>query len=569
MANCVVLLSSLCLYFMSLSLLPLPVLSRPTHPLPWSILSPEDLLPESSASPSPSPPPPLRLWPLPHTLTRGASSIRVRRPLRFHVNGPAVHSLVLREAVRRTTDLIFLHARSRGAKGGEGGGEEKRESGGEEREELAEVIVSVDSDCETLQLETDESYRLEIPSNGSAARVHAPTVYGAVHALQTFSQLCSYDWRVKAVQIKETPWSIKDKPRFAHRGLLIDSARHYEPIRVLRQILDSMAAAKLNVLHWHIVDDQSFPLEIPSFPRLWRGAYSEGERITMEDAKDLVEYARLRGIKIMAELDVPGHTRCWGIGYPELWPSTSCQSLLDVSKNFTFQLIQGILEDFSSVFPYRLLHLGGDEVDTACWTETPRVREWLSSQGWSARQAYAEFVLNVISMAQDRGWHPVNWEEPFHIFGDRLPPNSIVHNWIQGGVAPQIVAAGHRCLVSNQDVWYLDHLEVQWDKFYNNEPLAGIEDPEEQKLVLGGEVCMWGETADPSDVLQTIWPRAAAAAERLWSPRDVVENGDRGEVEERLEWFRCLLHERGVPAAPVQNIFARTAPPRPGSCFEQ
>ncbi|BAT83080.1 hypothetical protein VIGAN_04018100 [Vigna angularis var. angularis] len=386
---------------------------------------------------------------------------------------------------------------------------------------------------------------------------------------QTFSQLCSFDYTTKKVKIYKAPWSIQDKPRFAYRGLLLDTSRHYLPIIVIKQIIESMSYAKLNVLHWHIIDEESFPLEVPTYPDLWKGSYTRWERYTVEDAYEIVNFAKMRGINVMAEVDVPGHAESWGAGYPDLWPSPSCREPLDVSKNFTFDVISGILTDIRTIFPFELFHLGGDEVNTDCWRSTPHIKEWLQNHNMTARDAYQYFVLKAQEIAVSKNWSPVNWEETFNTFPSKLHPKTIVHNWLGPGVCPKVVAKGFRCIYSNQGVWYLDHLDVPWDEVYTAEPLEGIQKASEQELVIGGEVCMWAETVDTSDVQQTIWPRAAAAAERLWSQRDSSSKNVTITALPRLQNFRCLLNKRGVPAAPVKNFYARRAPVGPGSCYEQ
>uniref|UniRef100_A0ACD5XWJ4 Uncharacterized protein n=1 Tax=Avena sativa TaxID=4498 RepID=A0ACD5XWJ4_AVESA len=362
--------------------------------------------------------------------------------------------------------------------------------------------------------------------------LQAKTVFGALHALETFSQLCYFDFVLSVTGLDSAPWTIIDNPRFPYRGLLIDTARHYLPVPVIKGVIDSMTYSKLNVLHWHIVDHQSFPLEIPSYPKLWNGAYSSAEKYTMNDALDIVQYAEKRGVNVLAEIDIPGHARSWGVGYPELWPSAICQQPLDVSNNFTFKVIDGILSDISKVFKFKFVHLGGDEVNT-----------------------------NILC------YDIINWEETFNNFGDKLDRKTVVHNWLGGGVAEKVVSAGLRCIVSNQDKWYLDHLDALWPGFYMNEPLTNISNPEQQKLVLGGEVCMWDEQIDASDIQQTIWPRAAAAAERLWTPIEKLAK-DPASVTARLARFRCLLNARGVAAAPLAG-YGRTAPSEPGSCMRQ
>lgn len=434
---------------------------------------------------------------------------------------------------------------------------------------LKGVDVVIHSSNHELHYDVDESYNISVPAAGkpSYAHIEANTVYGALHGLQTFSQLCNYNFKTRLIEVASVPWSIFDEPRFPYRGLLIDTSRHYLPLLVIKNVIDSMTYAKLNVLHWHIVDSQSFPLEIPSYPKLWNGAYSASERYTMADAAEIVSYAHRRGINVLAEIDVPGHAGSWGRGYPSLWPSQDCREPLDVSDDFTFQVIDGILSDFKKIFNYRFVHLGGDEVDSSCWESTPRVKKWMETHKMNGSDAYQYFVLRAQKIALSHGYEIINWEETFNKFGSKLDRRTIVHNWLGGGVAEQVTAAGLRCIVSNQDKWYLDHLDTTWQDFYGNEPLTNIKSPKQRELVIGGEVCMWGEHIDASDIQQTIWPRAAAAAERLWTQSDKLAK-DPKQVMRRLAYFRCLLNQRGIAAAPLQGP-GRNAPEDPGSCFTQ
>ncbi|KNA16254.1 hypothetical protein SOVF_090820 [Spinacia oleracea] len=434
---------------------------------------------------------------------------------------------------------------------------------------LKGINVVIQSPSDELHSEVDESYNLTVPASGKPAYAHieANSVYGALHGLQTFSQLCGYNIRTRLIEVGMVPWTIFDYPRFSYRGLLIDTSRHYLPMPVIKKVIDSMTYAKLNVLHWHIVDSQSFPLEIPSYPKLWDGAYSAAERYTMADAAEIVRYAQRRGVNVLAEIDVPGHAGSWGVGYPLLFPSADCKEPLDVSNEFTFQVIDGILKDFSKVFKYKFVHLGGDEVDTGCWESTHRVSRWLQTHRMVGKQAYQYFVLRAQKIAISHGYEIINWEETFNSFGDKLDRKTVIHNWLGGGVAEKVTAAGLRCIVSNQENWYLDHIDTTWDRFYMNEPLTNITNPKQQKLVLGGEVCMWGEHIDASDIEQTIWPRAAAAAERLWTSYEKLARNPR-QVARRLAHFRCLLNQRGVAAAPLVGP-GRTAPEEPGSCYVQ
>ncbi|CAI5535427.1 unnamed protein product [Closterium sp. Naga37s-1] len=391
-----------------------------------------------------------------------------------------------------------------------------------------------------MHMGVDESYDLSIPhaspaphhdvdaAHGSddgnpAARhghatthatIRANTTTGALRALETLAQLCVFDFLARLVTIRGSPLLIRDGPRFHHRGLLIDTARHFLPVPVMERVIDSMAYAKLNVLHWHMVDTQSFPIKTPSFPRLWLGAFSPSERYTTDDMRHIVHYAEDRGVMVVPEIDSPAHAASWGVGYPSLLPAANCPEPLDVSKPFTFQLIKGVLQDLRAVFKSSHIHLGGDEVSFDCWNSSPAISAWLQQRNLTAEGGYGYFVRRVQALAVEAGWQTaVIWEEPFKVFGADLDPaTTIVQNWFDTALPPAIVQSGFRMIFSNLNRgWYLDFVDRTWSEVYSQEPTAGI--PEElQHLVVGGETCMWGERVDPSDLLNTVWPRAAAAA---------------------------------------------------------
>lgn len=246
---------------------------------------------------------------------------------------------------------------------------------------------------------------------------------------------------------------------------------------------------------------------------------------------------------------------------------------LNVASNVTFELIEGLFKDMTSgirgqgLFPDNVLHLGGDEVNTACWTSTPSIASWLQAQGLTADGGYEYFVKRVQTIAHGAGRDVAGWEEIWTHFGTRLDKSTIIHQWLPGSkAAPNVTASGYRLLWSTDGVWYLSGLQVTWKTMYIQEPCADVSVSACKDLVLGGGGEMWGETVDTSDVFNTIWPRLAAIGERLWSPQEYT---DVDAAAPRLAAFRCLLNRRGVPAAPVNNAVARTSPGGPGGCYEQ
>jgi len=405
-------------------------------------------------------------------------------------------------------------------------------------------------------------------------------VYGALRGLETFSQLVTFDFDSGGYVLANAPWAITDAPRFPHRGLMIDTARHFQPLASIRKIIDSLPYAKLNVLHWHMSDTQSYPFQVKAYPKLWDASWSDQERYMQSDVAGMVEYARMRGVRVMVEFDMPGHAGSWCKGYPEVCPSPTCNQPLNVASNATFDLITDLLKECTGgvpsvsgkpapgVFKDNFIHLGGDEVNTACWDSTPSVASWLAKRNMTADQGYAYFVKRVADIAIEQGHRPVQWSEVYDHFKNKLDKKTIVHIWKSVTNVTEVVAGGYNVLVNvgyDKLSWYLDNLQVMWDAVYLNEPCTGVPD-NLCKLVLGGHGEMWGETVDASDIQQTVWPRLGAIAERLWSPRALNDTAD---AHDRIESFRCLLNRRGIAAAPVNNANARSSPPGAGSCLQQ
>jgi len=293
-----------------------------------------------------------------------------------------------------------------------------------------------------------------------------------------------------------------------------------------------------------------------------------------------VEYGHYRGVRVMVEFDMPGHASSWCTGYPAVCPSPTCNQPLNVANNATFDLIEGLLMEMTGgrpsqpgnpspgLFKDNFIHLGGDEVDTGCWTSTPSVAAWLKQMGYTADQAYGYFVDRVAKIAIAQGHRPVQWSEVFDHFQDKLSKGTIVHIWKSNTNVTQVVALGYNVLINVgyvSDSWYLDNLDVTWDKVYINEPCTGVPDSL-CPMIYGGHGEMWGETVDASALQQKVWPKLASIAERLWSPRSTTSLQT---AHTRIENFRCFLNRRGIMAAPVNNPVAGTPPPNPGSCFVQ
>ena len=451
---------------------------------------------------------------------------------------------------------------------------------------ISQLTLMVANGSSSLFLGVDESYALTVPADAAAPiTLAAATQFGALAGLETLSQLLTYDAASRTYSVASAPLSIEDSPAFGWRGLLVDTARHFQPLATLRAIIESMSFVKLNVLHWHLVDAQSWPLESPSWPGLWLGAFSPRERYTTDDVASLVAFARARGVRVVFEVDHPGHLSSACKGYPVLcpadcvWDSGANSVPLAPANNDTWKMLSDTLGELAALSPgEEYMHLGGDEVDQTCWALDSATREWAAARGLAVGDIYGVFIQRMNAAARALGRLPLRWEDAWNALGTALDPSTVIHVWLSPATLRNVTEHGYKAVYSYQGVyddiiayqhgWYLNGLFQPWQQMYDVDMLEGLTNASVRSLVLGGEAAQWGEEADGSDVLQTIWPRAAAVAERLWS-YDMAKNSSDAGVAARLANFRCLLLARGVPATPLNTLAARSPPSGPGSCLTQ
>jgi len=388
----------------------------------------------------------------------------------------------------------------------------------------ATLQIHADKGREAVQkLGEDESYTLTVTDSG--AQLNAPTPLGVLNGLATFLQLVQITPNGFAAPVV----TIKDQPRFAWRGLLIDVSRHFIPIDVLKRNLDGMAAVKMNVLHWHLSDDQGFRVESKTFPKL-AGMGSEGKYYTQDEIRDLIAYAHDRGIRVLPEFDTPGHSRSWFVGYPELasnpGPFTvdnenGPSSVTDPTREETYKFMDKFVEEMAKLFPDAYFHIGGDEVDPKYWDSNPKIQAFKEAHGMKTDadlQAYYNQRLEKILAKHHKIM--VGWDEILH---PDLPKNIVVQSWRGQESLAKAAEQGYRGLLS-----YGYYLDLMWPttRHYATDPMSGAAanlTPEQKKLILGGESCQWAEWVTPENIDSHIWPRNAAIAERLWSPQDVVD----------------------------------------------
>ncbi len=371
----------------------------------------------------------------------------------------------------------------------------------------------------------DERYSLRVTPVGVA--IDAPTGLGVLRALATLEQLAVSDKKQRYLPEVD----IQDRPRFAWRGLSLDAARHFLPIPVIKRNLDGMAAVKLNVLHWHLTDDQGFRIESKVFPRLHTLGSADGLYYTQAEVREVLAYAAARGIRVVPEFDVPSHTTSWIVAYPrlasndstyapyKLWRTTNVA--IDPTRETTYTFLDSLFTEMTALFPDPYFHIGGDENDGRNWRRTPHIVAYMRARGMvradgktvDKHQLQTYFNRRVLALLQKHGKTMVGWDE---ILGPDLPKEAVIQSWRGKKGLSEAARLGHPVLLSNG--YYLD-LNYSAAAAYTTDPLP----PDtpltaaEQQLVLGGEAAMWTEFADSTIIDSRIWPRAAAVAERLWS----------------------------------------------------
>jgi hexosaminidase len=396
------------------------------------------------------------------------------------------------------------------------------------------------------QLGEDESYRLEV--SATHVQLTAANPLGVLHGLQTFLQLV----RITPQGFSVPAVTIDDQPRFPWRGLMIDVGRHFIPVDVIEQNLDAMEAVKLNVFHWHLSDDQGFRVESKLFPLLQEKG-SGGLYYTQQQIAGVVEYARERGIRVVPEFDMPCHTNSWLVGYPKLGSRGSAyepatrfgvlDAAMDPTQESTYQFIDQLLGEMTALFPDEYFHIGGDECNGKEWDANPRIKAFMRANGLennAALQSY--FTARVQKLVA--GHHKImeGWDE---VLQPDTPKDVVIQSWRGQASLAAAARQGNRGLLSTG---YYINLNKPAAEHYLVDPLGGDAaslTPEQKTRILGGETTMWSEYATPENINSRIWPRAAAIAERLWSPQDVKDVESMYQrlpiVAQKLEYYRLGL----------------------------
>lgn len=468
------------------------------------------------------------LMPLPSQINRDSGALGLTST--FKVETPRSHDerleAAIARAVRRIETAADLRHEGRGVFG------------------TTPLIVSVAGPGQAVQSITeDESYSLTVTTE--EVTIEANTDVGAMHGLETLIQLVqptSKGYEIPAV-------TVHDSPRFPWRGLMIDCGRHFEPVPVIKRNIDAMAAVKMNVFHWHLTEDQGFRIESKLYPQLTAKG-SDGLFYTQADVKEVVAYARARGIRVVPEIEMPGHSAAWLYAYPELHSGTPADGIrrefgvsktaLDPTREETYVFVRKLLTELTALFPDAYVHIGGDESPAPDWNNNPRIVAFKKAHHLKdndALQAY--FNTRVLAILTSLHKRMMGWDE---ILTPELPKDIVVQSWRGAASLAKGAQMGYDGILSAP--YYLDGMRSAGDHYLADPiPQNTTLTAEEQKRILGGETPMWAEHLNETDIDSRIWPRAAAIAERFWSPQSVT---DVNSMYDRLAYVSLELESLGL-----------------------
>ena len=410
--------------------------------------------------------------------------------------------------------------------------------------ECVEVRVHIEDPSEELSVETDQSYQLKCSKEGIT--INASTIYGYNYALESLSQLIV--WENSTEHYRLNGHEIEDHPAFQWRGLLLDSARHYLPVSALYKQIRGMRYNKMNVLHWHLSDLESFPFQSLSHPQLNKAAYGEGRYVyTQQEVKGIVNYAKEHGIRVVPGFPLPSHSGFWGM--ENLHVGTGNSTQLKAGSEETYKLLEDFFKEVGEVFPDAYVHLGGHDVNYTHWDVLdPETAAFMTKHELPDHTALVKYFWDrVIQLISPKV--PIFYEELFSksMEWEWTPPPSTVFQVLKKKEKiAEITGGGFGALMSSG--WDLERQNptggghyFYGDTFYdfqnNHFPQLAVG----KEFLLGGESVMWGDQVDENGMDVRVWPKTLAVAAYLWS---------QGAGDVTIQ--RCVMTRRGIPTWPLR-----------------
>lgn len=466
------------------------------------------------------------------------------------------------------------------------------------------VQLSVANGDADLQHGVDESYTLEVTETAGSVKIHAETIWGAMHAFTTLQQLIISDGR--GGLMIEQPVKLSDAPLYPYRGIMMDTGRNFISVPKILEQIDGMALSKLNVLHWHLDDSQSWPIQMRSYPEMVKDAYSPREQYSQSDLRRVIAYARARGVRVIPEVDMPGHSDSgWKQVDPNIvacgnswWSNDVWQyhtavepnpGQLDIIYDKTYEVVDNVYTELSEIFSDNWFHVGADELQPGCYNFSKYVTEWFAEDPSRTYNDLAQYwVDHAVPIFRSAGPQRriMMWEdivlstEAAH----KVPKDIVMQTWNNGlENIHKLTANGYDVVVSSADFMYLDcgkggfvtndpRYDVMsdpdgsvtfnyggnggswcapyktWQRIYDYDFTTNLTSTQ-AKHVLGAEAPLWSEQVDDVTISSQFWPRAAALGELVWSGnRDASGRKRTTLLTQRLLNFREYLVANGVMA---------------------
>lgn len=479
----------------------------------------------------------INVMPLPKTIGTGNGKLKISHQLKIELLGISDDS-VLENAANRVFKKLNLATLAYFE-------QEKIKL----NERLSDAIITIKvEEKKPNSIGVDESYKLSI--NSEKGVLLAKNTIGALRGMETLLQLIDADSEGYFFPEVE----IYDEPRFKWRGMMVDVARHFIPLDILKRNIDAMAVVKMNILHLHLSDDEGFRVESKKYPRLHEFG-SNKQYYSQEELKGLVQYAEARGIMIYPEFDLPGHSKSWFAGYPELAsalgpyipgprfeinPNASTEErrvaifesptpAINPTKEEVYDFLDGFIGEMATIFPCPYYHIGADENNGKAWNLNPQIVQFMKDNNMkNVHELQKYFVKRIYTLLQKHNKRMIGWEEAF----DENLPNAVTfQTWGGSGTfggehitLDKITGKGNTVVISTG--FYLDLFQPA-SNHYKNSNILNKDNPN----ILGGEAALWSELVDEYTFEGRAWPRTAAIAERLWSPSNVI---DQDEMYRRL-----------------------------------
>ncbi|CAD8134243.1 unnamed protein product [Paramecium octaurelia] len=412
-----------------------------------------------------------------------------------------------------------------------------------------------------------EAYTVEIDEKLNV-NINAPNHWALARAIDTVNQLTENN------EVENLPLKIYDEPAYVYRGVMVDTARHFLPLKILERTVDALVINKMNVLHWHITDDESFPLLLTNYSQItntskhWDTAY-----FTKSDVSYIIEYASIRGVQIIPEIDSPAHAQSWGRS-PELAEMViTCGSTIkqygqfDPTMELTYEVLKSVMQDFNDMFAkVQFIHFGGDEASNSCFDQRPSIKQFMNEHGIATyfdlqvyyRQRQKDIWKNVVKSSKRVAY----WYNK----QDQLPAedDDIIHWW---GLTSQLVDVKNRkndFILSDYHPLYLDvgvgnafgnsyDAYQTWKDVYKWSPVP----PEGfQGNILGGEAPLWGETNNQNTHFQKMFLRSSILGDTLWNPNS-KSTEQFWQFTQRLSEMEDRMNKYGFPVSPFTHDYCK------------